>query len=57
MCAMSIMFDVLYLNLLTMGFSFFDYIKYIFTKLECLLILPGVILIVLSLRKKRIKSF
>lgn len=35
---------IIYLNLFTMGYSFFDYIKYIFTHLECLYCLIGLII-------------
>jgi hypothetical protein len=49
--AYSLMFFVIYLNLFKMGFTFFEYIKFIFTRLECLMIFLGIILIYLSLRK------
>lgn len=49
--AYSLMFFVIYLNLFKMGFTFFKYIKFIFTRLECLMIFLGIILIYLSLRK------
>ena len=32
---------VLYLNLLTMGYNFIDYLGYIFTRIECLFSLVG----------------
>ena len=51
LCSYSIMFDVVYLNLLRMGYSFIDYIKYIFTSFECLLIIPGLVFIFISLKK------
>ena len=50
-CSISIMFDLAYLNLLTWGFSFFDYLKFIFTRLECVMFFIGVLLIYISIRK------
>lgn len=38
-----------YLNLLTLGYSFLDYIKFIITRLECFNILFGFILIFISI--------
>lgn len=50
----SLMFIIIYINLIKMGYSFIEYIKYIFTRIECLLIILGIILIIVSF-KKRIK--
>jgi hypothetical protein len=47
----SLMFIIIYLNLLKMGFSFIEYIKYILTHLECLMLILGILLIKLSLKK------
>lgn len=49
----SLMFYIIYLNLLKMDFSFIDYIKYIFSRVECLSLFLGIILIVLSLRREK----
>ena len=54
-CAYSLMFTIIYLNLLKMGYSFIDYLKYISTSFECLIIFLGIILIWISLRRKKIK--
>ena len=42
------------LNLLIMGYTFFDYLKYIFTKIECILFFAGhfIIIILIYGRKK-----
>ena len=53
MTSYSLMFIIIYLNLLKMGFSFLDYLKYIFTRFECLMIFLGIILIYLSFRKEK----
>lgn len=41
-----------YLNLLTLDYSIFDYIKFIFSRIECLNSLIGFILIYISVNKK-----
>ena len=38
-------FFILYLNLLNMGYSFFDYLLYCFTKLECFIVVPGILIL------------
>ncbi len=38
------MFILLYTNLLTMGYSFLEFVKFISTRFECLLFLLGIIL-------------
>lgn len=47
----SLMYIVIYLNLLRMGYSFKDYVKYIVSSIECTKILIGILLIYLSLKK------
>ena len=49
----SLMFIIVYLNLLNMGYSFIEYLKYIFTHTECLLIFLGILLIYISQRKDK----
>ena len=44
-----LVFDISYLNLLTIGYNFLDYVKFIFSRIECLLFLFGVVLIIISL--------
>ena len=50
----SLMFIIIYMNLIKMGYTFLEYIKYIFTRVECLSIFIGIILICISLRKRKI---
>ena len=45
-------FIITYLNLTAIGYSFFDYIKFIVRRLECVLAVVGIILINISLYKK-----
>ncbi len=40
-----------YLNLLSFGYSFLDYLYYIFTHIECLLFFIGIILLKIALNK------
>ena len=47
----SLMFIIIYLNLLKMGYNFLEYLKYVFTHFECLMIFIGIFLIIISLRK------
>ena len=39
-----------------MGYSFSEYLKYIFTRFECLILFLGIILICLSFRKDKKKN-
>lgn len=48
-CAISLMFCLIYLNLLTFGFSFWGYIKFIFSRLEILMFIIGLLLIYISI--------
>lgn len=49
----ALMYIVIYLNLLRMGYSMLDYVKYIVSSIECTKIFIGIILIILSLKKGR----
>ena len=49
----SLMFIIIYLNLIKMGLTFKEYFKYISTRIECISILFGIILIYISFIKKR----
>lgn len=49
----SLMFIIVYLNLLNMGYSLIDYLKYILTHIECLIIFMGILLIYKSIRKDK----
>ena len=51
-CSYSLMFIIIYLNLLKMGYSFIDYIKYIINSKECLILFFGILLIYISIRRK-----
>lgn len=53
--ALSLMFITMYSNLLIMGYSFYEYVNFIIRRVECLIIIIGIILIVLSMRKEKKK--
>lgn len=46
------MYTIAYLNYLSIGYSFTDYLKFIITKIECLLAPIGLILISIAIFKK-----
>ena len=52
LCSTSIFFIIIYLNLFTMGYSFLEFVKFINTRVECLLLYVGIILIIYSLERK-----
>ena len=49
------MYVILYLNYLTIGYTFFEYLTFIIKRFECMLSLVGIILIMIALFKKEIK--
>ena len=40
---------ILYLNLISIGYNFFEYVNFIFSRVECYFILVGLIIIILSM--------
>lgn len=51
--SLSITFQILYLNLFTIGYSFFDYLNFIIKRGECLIIIPGILILIYVLKIKR----
>lgn len=43
---------IAYLNLLTFGYSFIDYLRFIFSRYECILSIVGIIMIFISTTMK-----
>lgn len=43
--SISITFNIIYLNLLTMGYTFIDYVNFIIRRVECLTFIIGIILL------------
>lgn len=44
----SMSYIIIYLNLLTIGYNFLDYVYFITRRLECLNLLTGILLIIIS---------
>lgn len=53
--SLSLMFLILYLNLFTIGYTFFEYLGYVASKVECLGGILGIILIVGSFKKGKFR--
>lgn len=43
--SIGLLFDLLYLNLLSMGYSFLEYVKFIISRIECNALFIGIILL------------
>ncbi len=48
-----LLFILLYTNLLTMGYSFLEFVQFISKRFECLLFLFGMILIFVGMERRR----
>ena len=49
--SISLSYMYLYTNLFTIGYTFKEYLLYILTRYECLMIILGIIIVVVSFRK------
>ena len=49
----SLFFIIVYLNLMDMGYSFLEYLSFIAKRFECLLLIPGIIIIAVVERKEK----
>lgn len=45
-------FILLYTNLLTIGYSFLEFVKFISTRIECLLFFIGTMMIIFSIERR-----
>ena len=45
----SLSYIIIYLNILTIGYNFLDYVHFIIRRVECLNLFTGIVLIILSL--------
>lgn len=50
-CSLSLSFIVLYINMINLGYSFFEFVNFIIRRWECYLFVVGVILIIFSFKK------
>ena len=46
-----LLYIITYLNLLTIGYNFFEYVKFIISRIECWNVVLGFILIYLSMKE------
>lgn len=46
-----------YMNLLSLGYNFLDYVKFIISRIECLYALFGIIIIILTIYIKGDKTY
>lgn len=51
-----LVFIIIYLNLLNMGYSFLDYVNFIIRRIECLNFFIGIIIMFLSLNLRKGKK-
>ena len=49
--SLSITFQLLYLNLLSLEYSFLDYLLFILKRFEVLIFIPGIIILIYNLKK------
>ena len=54
LCSFGLLFDLLYLNLLSMGYSFLEYVKFIISRVECNSLPIGIIILLFLLGGKNI---
>lgn len=54
LCSFGLLFDLLYLNLLSMGYSFLEYVKFISSRIECNSLFIGIIILLFLLGGKNI---
>lgn len=55
-CSIGVLFIIIYLNLLNMGYNFVEYVHFIIVKPECLILLLGMFNIFLALKGKGNKN-
>ena len=53
LASIGFMFVLLYTNLLTLGYNFWDFVQFISTRVECLLFVFGWILIFISIERRK----
>lgn len=54
--SVGLFFLIIYLNLFTLGYSFFEFVKFISVRFECLIFLIGFLFLILALRKERLNG-
>lgn len=53
LCVIGFIYIISYLNLLTLGYNFYNYVNFIIRRIECMYSIIGIILIHISINLKR----
>lgn len=48
----SLTYIISYLNLLDIGYNFIEYVYFIIRRIECLILIPGIIILILNNKEK-----
>lgn len=48
---------MLYLNLISIGYNFFEYVNFIFSRIECYFVIIGLVILILSMFIKGEKKY
>ena len=48
---------ILYLNLISIGYNFFEYVNFIFSRVECYFVIIGLVILILSMFIKGEKKY
>lgn len=48
---------ILYLNLISIGYNFFEYVNFIFSRIECYFVIIGLVILILSMFIKGEKKY
>ena len=52
MCVIGLSYMIIYLNYLSLGFTIFEYFNYILSKIECLIFIPGYLIVITTILKE-----
>lgn len=52
LCSISISFIIIYMNLINFGYNFLEYVKFISSKVEVLVLFLGLVLIYIGIKRK-----
>lgn len=51
-CSIGLFFNILYLNLFTIGYTFLEYVYFIIRRVECNCLFIGLLLLLIYLKRK-----
>lgn len=52
MTVFGLVYTIIYLNLLTFGYNFYEYLKFIISRYECLMVVFGTIILIVTIYMK-----